>query len=145
MTQVMQINIVDSEKQIFSGAVEYFVAPSLEGEVGIYPNHASLLTKLKSGIVRLQLPNEESQAVFAISGGFLEILNNQAIILVDIAERTDSLDEARLIEQKELALAKLKQSGVIGSTDVAKAQASLEIAIAQLKAIEHIKKQARQA
>lgn len=143
----IKVEVVDSEKQIFSGDVEYLVAPGSEGEIGIFPSHVPLISKLKPGVLRLQLPDEQTQAIFAISGGFMEVRRDQVIVLADIAERTDELDEARLIEQKTLALDKIKRTGADGSSpaDVAKAHAALEIAIAQLKAVDYIKKHKNRA
>lgn len=145
MPHVMRVDVVDTEKEIFSGQVEYLVVPGLEGELGIYPHHTPLLAKLKPGVLRLQVPNEGYQMVYAISGGFLEIQNNQAIVLADVAERTEALDEARLIEERDMALTRLKRSNSSSVADVAKAQAALEISIAQLKALDFIKKQARRS
>jgi F-type H+-transporting ATPase subunit epsilon len=146
MARVMRVDLVDSEKQIFSGEVEYLVAPAANGEIGVYPHHTSLLTKLKPGVLRLQIAEEQYQMIFAISGGFLEVQDNHATVLADIVERTDELDEARLKEQKAIALARYKKrAGSSSTTDIARAQASLEIAIAQLKALDYIKRQARRA
>ena len=139
---VMQVDVVDSEEQIFSGQVEYLVAPASEGEIGIYPNHIPLISKLKPGVLRLQLPGHDLQLVFAISGGFLEVQANHATILADVVERTEALDAQRLEEQRLNALAKLKKSASSSTADVARAQAALEIAIAQLKALDFIKKHA---
>jgi len=142
MTHLMQVDLVDSEKQIFSGQVEYLVAPAYDGEIGIFPNHVPLIVKLKSGVLRLQVPGEEFQMVFAISGGFLEVKGNHVTVLADVVERTDELDEARLKEQMIAAQAREKHVDSSMTADVAKAQAALEIAIAQLKALDYIKKQA---
>ncbi len=141
----IKVEVVDSEKQIFSGDVEYLVVPGSEGEIGIFPNHVPLISKLKPGVLRLQLPGEQKQAIFASSGGFVEIRRNQVIVLADIAVRTDELDEARLIEQKTSALDRIKHTDTSSATDVAKAQAALEIAIAQLKAVDYIKKHKNRA
>ena len=137
---VMRVDVVDSEEQIFSGEAEYLVAPATEGEVGIYPRHIPLITKLKPGVLRLQVPGHAHQLVFAISGGFLEVQNNHATILADVVERTDALDVQRLNEQKTIAEAKIKRSDSSSTAELAKAHAALEIAIAQLKAVEYIKK-----
>ena len=137
----MQVDVVDPEAHIFSGIVEYLVAPASEGEIGVYPNHIALISKLKPGLLRLQLPNQEEQKIFAISGGFLEVHANHVTVLADIVERSDKLDEDKLVEQKKLALEKIKRHKESSSDlDVAKAQASLELAIAGLKAIEYIKR-----
>ena len=134
----IQVDIVDSESQIFSGFVEYLVAPAKDGEIGIYPHHMSIIAKLKPGVLRLQIPAQESQLIFAISGGFLEVTANHATILADTIERTDELDAKRLEDAEKLALSKLA-STESGSVDNKKAQISLEIAIAQLKALDYIK------
>jgi F-type H+-transporting ATPase subunit epsilon len=131
----LKLDVVDSEKSIFSGEVDYIVAPASVGEIGIYPNHMPIITKLKPGVLRLQIPNEKEQMVLAISGGFLEVESNHATVLADIIERTENLDSMRLEEQKKEALAKLK-NGEISSV---KAEISLEIAIAGLKAVEYVK------
>ena len=135
---MLKVDVVDSEKQIFSGMVEHLVAPGLLGEMGIYPNHIPIISKLKPGVLRLQLPDNEKQLILAISGGFLEMQSNHATILADIVERTDELDRDRLEAQKAEALAKLKQSGT-EADGTNKALASLEIAIAQLKAIDYMR------
>jgi len=139
MANTMRLDVVDSEKQIFSGEVEYVVAPAVEGEIGIYPNHIALISKLKPGVLRLQIPNQAYQLIYAISGGFVEINKNHTTILADIIERTEELDEARLIEQKNQAMKKM-QAAEKTNTDFSKAQAALEIAIAQLKAMDYIRR-----
>lgn len=139
-SNVMKVDIVDSEEQIFSGEAEFLVAPASEGEIGIYPNHIALISKLKPGVLRLQVPNEKFQLVFAISGGFMEISYNHVTVLADVLERTDAIDEARLIEQRNSAQSKLKNIDADDAKELAKAYAALEIAIAQLKAVDYIKK-----
>ena len=134
---LMHIDLVDSESRIFVGEVEYFVVDAYNGEMGIYPNHAPIISQLKPGLLRIKLPQETNHKVFAISGGFLEISNNHAIILIDRLERTDKLDEARLIEQKSEAMAKLNNHA--GVFDSKQAMLDLEIIIAQLKALQYIK------
>lgn len=139
----MQVDLVSSEEQIFSGEVDYFVAPGSEGELGIYPHHIPLISKLSPGMVRFKLPQKEFQLIYVISGGFLEIQGNRATILADIVERTDDLDEAKLLEQKRLAEEKLKRAGASMDQDDVKAYASLELIIAQLKAVDFMHKQSR--
>lgn len=143
MAHLMQVDIVDSEKQIFSGKAEYLVAEAYDGEIGIFPYHIPLISKLKPGVLRLQIPDEKLQLIFAVSGGFLEVQGNHAIILADIVERTEEQDEARLIEQKSAAEARVKKVDSSLTADVAMAEAALDIAIAQLKAFDYIRKQAK--
>ncbi len=139
----MQVELVSSEEQIFSGEVDFFVAPGSEGELGIYPHHIPLISKLNPGMVRFKLPQKEFQLIYVISGGFLEIQGNRATILADIVERTDDLDEAKLLEQKRLAEEKLQRSGASLDQDDVKAYAALELIIAQLKAVDFMHKQSR--
>ena len=137
---IMKVDVVDSEAQIFSGMAEFLVAPASEGEIGVYPNHIPLISKLKPGVLRLQLPNEQHQQVFAISGGFMEIQANHVTILADILQRAEVLDEAKVIEQKNIAHSRVKSIDSSDQHEIAKAHAALEIAIAQLKAVDYIKK-----
>lgn len=144
MAKLMQVDVVDSEKQIFSGSVEHLIANASDGEIGIYPNHSPLICKLKPGILRLQLPEHDTQLIFAVSGGFMEVQSNHVIVLADIIERTDELDEARLLKQKDIALAKIKHTDATNkSADLAKAYASLDAAIASLKTLEYMRKHIR--
>jgi F-type H+-transporting ATPase subunit epsilon len=144
MTNIMYVDLVDSESRLFAGEVEYLVANAYDGEIGIFPNHISLITKLKPGVLRIKLLDKQEPLIFALSGGFLEVCSNHVIVLADVVERTDALDEARLIAQKEDALNKLNPSDSTMSPELAKVQASLDIAIAQLKALEFLKKRSRQ-
>ena len=140
MANLMQVNFVDSESQIFTGEAEYLVVSAFDGEIGIFPHHTPLISKLVPGILRIKQPNKDEQLVFAISGGFIEVCDNRVIVLADIVERTEELDEKRLIEQKQDALQKLKRADSISTAEVAKAQAALEIAVAQLKAFDFLGK-----
>jgi F-type H+-transporting ATPase subunit epsilon len=145
MASLMLVDVVSSEERIFSGKAQYIIAPALMGEIGIYPHHVPLISKLRAGVLRLQVPEQAEQIVLAISGGFIEIQNNHVTVLADVVERTTELDEIKLLEQKKQAEARIKHAGATISEDVAKAYASLEIAIAQLKALEYIKKQSKRS
>lgn len=135
----MHLDLVDSESRVFEGEVEYIVATAIDGEVGIYPNHIGMIVVLIPGILRVKLPNSDEYLILALSGGYLEVFNNKVVILADIVTRTDNLDEARLIEQKNDAINKLSKSDSSSTFDVAKVQASLEITIAQIKASQFLK------
>lgn len=141
----MQVELVSSEEHIFSGEAEYVVAPGSEGELGIYPHHISLINKLKPGLFRVKLPQKEIQLIYVISGGFLEVQGNKVTVLADVVERTDDLDEAKLLEQKRIAEEKLKNSGVSMDKDDAKSYAALELIIAQLQAVDYMRKQSRRS
>ena len=136
----MNVDIVDSESRIFTGDVEFLVVSAYDGEIGIFPHHVPLICQLKPGVLRIKLPNEDEQKVFAISGGFLEVSRNNVVVMADVVERTDELDEQRLLKQKEDAHNRLEKSGASSNYEVAKSQVALEIAIAQLKALDYLKR-----
>jgi F-type H+-transporting ATPase subunit epsilon len=140
MVHLIKVDIVDAEKQIFSGDAEYLVAPALEGEVGVYPHHVPFISKLKPGVLRVKLADDEV-LVFALSGGYIEVKNNHINVLADIVERTEALDEARLNEQKLAAESKLKHLSTDSAhgVDRRNAEIALEIAIAQLKSLEYLR------
>jgi len=141
----MQVDLVSSEEQIFSGEVEFVIAPGSEGEIGIYPRHIPLITKLNPGLIRVKLPQKEMHLVYVISGGFLEVQGNKVTVLADVVERTDSLDQAKLLEEKRIAEERLKRSTASMDRDDVKAYAALEMIIAQLKAVDYLHKQSRRS
>ncbi len=133
----MQIEIVSTEKAIFSGDATHIIVIGLLGELGIFPGHTQLLTALKPGPVRIVKPNGEDEILY-ISGGILEVQPQLVSILADIAVRAADLDELAALEAKEHAERILndKQADI----DYAKATAELAQAIAQLQAISKLKK-----
>jgi F-type H+-transporting ATPase subunit epsilon len=139
----MQVEIVSSEEQIFSGEAEYVVAPGFDGELGIYPHHISLINKLVPGLFRVKLPHKDEQVVYAISGGYLEVQQNKVTVLADVVERSNNLDESRLLEEKHKAEERIKNSAASLDGDSAKAYASLELVLAQLKAVDYLRKHAK--
>ena len=141
----MQVDLVSSEEQIFSGEAEFLIAPGSEGEIGIYPRHIPLISKLNPGVVRVKLPQKEMHLVYVISGGYLEIQGNKVTVLADVVERTDDLDEAKLLEEKRIAEEGLERSDVSMDVDDVKAYAALELIIAQLKAVDYLNKQSRRS
>jgi F-type H+-transporting ATPase subunit epsilon len=139
MSNVIHLDLVDSESRVFEGEVEYIVATSINGEIGIYPNHIGIISILVPGSLRIKLSDKDELLVLALSGGYLEVHNNKIVILADIIKRTSDLDEARLIEQRNDAMNKLVKSDSTITYDIAKVQASLDITIAQLKASQFLK------
>jgi len=140
MAMTTHINIVSAEEEIFSGTAEMIYAPAIMGEVGIAPRHTPMLTPLKAGEVRLHTDGKEEQ-FFYVSGGMLEVQPHVVTVLADTALRAHDLDEAAAIEAQKRAEAALKDSA--GKVDYAKAQAELAEAMAQLKAIDHLRKTKR--
>jgi len=137
MAMTVHVDIVSAETEIFSGLAEMVFAPAEMGEVGIAPQHTPLMTRLKPGEVRLKLPNNEEQ-FFYVSGGMLEVQPHVVTVLADTALRAKDIDKAAALKAKESAEKALtdKKSDI----DIAEAQAELLQAVAQLRAIEHLRK-----
>ncbi len=137
MAMTMHVDIVSAEAEIFSGTAEMVVAPAKMGEVGIFPRHTPLLTPLKPGEVRVILEGGEEQT-FYVSGGILEVQPHVVTVLSDTAVRAADLDEAAALEAKRRAEEALKDRK--SDIDYARAQAELAEAVAQLQAIQKLRK-----
>lgn len=137
MANTIHVDIVSPEGQLYAGEANMVFAPATEGEIGIAPRHAPLLTTLAAGTVRVQVQGEEEHA-FWIGGGALEIQPHVVSILADTAARAKDLDEARAEEAKREAEAALRDSK--DKVDIARAQAELLQAIAQLRTIAQLRK-----
>lgn len=136
----LHVDIVSAEREIFSGTAELVSAAGEMGELGILPRHSQLLTRLKPGQVRVTLPGGEEE-IFYVSGGLLEVQPHVVTILADTAERAKDLDEAAAQAAKERAERILSDRK--SDFDYARAQAELAEAIAQLRAIERLRKMKR--
>lgn len=138
MVMTVRVDIVSAEKSIFSGQAEMVIAPASQGDVGITPRHAPLLTPLRPGTVRvLASDNAPEQNIF-ISGGILEVQPHLVSILADTAVRAADLDEAAALEAKTRAEEALKDRS--GKIDYARAHAELLVAIEQLRTIEKLRR-----
>jgi len=136
-TPTIQVDIVSAEGELFSGpAVAVFAAAS-QGDVGIYPRHAPLLTLLKPGEVRVQPPGGTEQHFF-VGGGVLEVQPHKVTILADTALRAKDIDEAAALAAKQRAEEALRDK--VGHITQAEALAELARAAAQLKLIERLRK-----
>jgi F-type H+-transporting ATPase subunit epsilon len=133
----IHVDIVSAEGEIFSGPARMVFVPASEGEIGIMPRHAPLLTLLKPGEVRVQPPEGEEQS-FYVGGGALEIQPNKVTVLADTAARAKDLDEAAAVAARQRAEQAL--AGQIDKITQAEALAELARAIAQLKLIERLRK-----
>lgn len=138
MAMTVHVDVVSAEALIFSGLAELVIVPGEGGELGIYPRHTALLTRIKPGSVRLKLPNETEDTLIYVSGGMLEVQPNIVTILADTAIRGSDLDEARALEAKRSAEEAMKDR--TSDIDYAAAQAELSEAIAQLHAISRMRK-----
>jgi len=137
MANTINVDIVSAEGEIFSGPAAMVFVPAVQGELGIAPRHAPLLTMLKPGEVRVQSP-DGSELGFYVGGGALEIQPQRVTVLADTAIRAKDLDEAAALAAKQRAEEALKDRGA--QIDLAQAQAELARAAAQLKAIERLRK-----
>jgi F-type H+-transporting ATPase subunit epsilon len=133
----IHVDIVSAEGEIFSGDVAELSAPASEGEIGIHPRHAPLLTLLKAGEVRVKTPDGAEQFFF-VGGGALEVQPRQVTVLADTALRAKDLDEAAALAAKQRAEEALKDK--TGAITQAEALAELTRTIAQLKMIERLRK-----
>ncbi|MBC7945468.1 MAG: F0F1 ATP synthase subunit epsilon [Burkholderiales bacterium] len=138
MAATMHVDIVSAEESIYSGTAEFLVAPAEMGEVGIYPRHAPMMTRIRPGAVRLKKPGETEEELVYVSGGLLEVQPDVITILADTAVRGADLDEAKALEAKQKAEAAMKDQS--SKLDFARAQAELAQAIAQLAAIRKLRK-----
>jgi len=137
----VHVDIVSAESELYSGQAEMVFAPALLGEVGIAPGHTALLTPLGPGEVRVRLPDGAGEQSFYVSGGMLEVQPRLVTILSDTAVRAVDLDEAAALKAKQDAEDKLKTRAA--EMDIAKAQAELAEAIAQLQTIQRLRRRGR--
>jgi F-type H+-transporting ATPase subunit epsilon len=133
----IHVDIVSAEGEIFSGEAAMVFAPAIMGDIGIAPRHAPLLTTLRPGEVRVQTPTGEEQ-FFYVSGGAIEVQPHVVTVLADTALRARDLDEAAALQAKQRAEEMLRDRG--DTIDTAKAQAELARAMAQIRAIEKLRK-----
>jgi F-type H+-transporting ATPase subunit epsilon len=140
MANTIQVDVVSAEEQIFSGQAEFVALPGEAGELGIYPKHTPLITRIRPGAVRIQVAGGGEEFVF-VAGGILEVQPNGVTVLADTAIRGGDLDEAKALEAKKQAeeLMLNKESKI----DYAKAQAEMAAAIAQLAAIQKLRSRGR--
>ncbi|MDP4027888.1 MAG: F0F1 ATP synthase subunit epsilon [Gallionella sp.] len=135
----VHVDVVSAEESIFAGLAEVVVVPGEMGELGIYPRHTALMTRIKPGSVRLKLPEQEEEVLIYVSGGMLEVQPSVVTILADTAIRGADLDEARALEAKQAAEEAIRNHA--SDVDYAQAQAELAEAIAQLHAIQQLRRQ----
>lgn len=128
----MQVAVVTGEREIYHGEADMVVAPGVEGELGILPQHAALLTALKLGEMRIKLGNAEDSLF--ISGGFLEVYNNTVTVLADAAEHADEIDQSRAEEARKRAQERLIAAG--DDRERRRLNGDLERAITRLHIVE---------
>jgi F-type H+-transporting ATPase subunit epsilon len=138
MANTIHVDVVSAEEEIFSGEAEFVALPGESGELGIYPRHTPLITRIKPGAVRIKVAGQANEELVFVAGGLLEVQPNQVTVLADTAIRGADLDVAKAEEAKRLAEEALvnRESKI----DYAAAQAELAVAVAQLAAIQKLRK-----
>ena len=133
MANTMHVDVVSAEQEIFSGEAEFVVLPGEAGELGIYPRHTPLITRIRPGSVRIRTPGNSNEELVFVAGGILEIQPDLVTVLAETAIRAHDLDEAKAAEAKRLAEETLNNKNA--KIDYTKAQAELATATAHLHAI----------
>ena len=139
MAKTLHVDIVSAEQAIFSGEAEMVIAPGETGELGILPDHAALLTRIRPGTVRVKRPGEDREEVIYVSGGMLEVQPHVVTVLADTSVRAENLDEEKALEAKRAAEEAIANRS--GQMEIAEAQAGLAESVAQLAAIRKLRQQ----
>src|SRR5436190_11193895 len=134
----LQVDVVSAEESIFSGEAKFVALPGEMGELGIYPRHTPLITRIKPGAVRIvRADNDQEEFVF-VAGGILEVQPSTVTVLADTAIRGHDLDEAKALEAKKLAEDAMKSAK--SDIDFAKAQGEFAAMAAQIAAITKLRR-----
>jgi len=137
MAKALHVDIVSAEQQIYSGEAEMVIAPGEGGELGILPEHIPLLTRIKPGTLRVKPAGGGEEEVIYVSGGMMEVQPDRVTVLADTSVRAHDLDEAKAMEAERLAKEALANK--TGAMEIAKAQAELAEAAAQIQAIRKLR------
>ena len=128
----IHVDVVSAEESIFSGEARFVALPGEAGELGILPKHTPLITRIKPGSVRIELPNGDEEFVF-VAGGILEVQPDRVTVLSDTAIRGKDLDDKKAEEARQAAEEALKNAK--SDVDLARAQSELAVMAAQIAAL----------
>jgi F-type H+-transporting ATPase subunit epsilon len=137
MATTIQVDVVSAEESIFAGEAEFVALPGEAGELGIYPRHTPLITRIKPGVVRIKVPGKDEHEQIFVAGGILEVQPHVVTVLADTAIRGKDLDEAKAREA--LQRAEEARRNANNDLEIAKAEAELSSMAAQLAAIRKIR------
>ncbi len=137
MATTIQVDVVSAEESIFAGEAEFVALPGEAGELGIYPRHTPLITRIKPGVVRIKVPGKDEQEQIFVAGGILEVQPHVVTVLADTAIRGRDLDEAKAREA--LQRAEDARRNANSDMEIAKAEAELSSMAAQIAAIRKIR------
>ncbi len=137
MAHTIHVDVVSAEESIYAGEAEFVVLPGEEGELGIYPKHTPLITRIKPGTVRIKPADGSEEQLIFVAGGILEVQPNVITVLADTAIRGHDLDEAKALEAHKQAQENLANR--TGKMEYAEALAELAQAAAQIAAIRRLR------
>ena len=137
MANTIHVDVVSAEEAIFSGEAEFVALPGESGELGIYPKHTPLITRIKPGAVRIRIPGKSEDEFVFVAGGILEVQPDLVTVLADTAIRGADLDESKAAEAKKSAEEAMVNAK--SDLDLARAQSELSIMAAQLAAIQRLR------
>jgi F-type H+-transporting ATPase subunit epsilon len=140
MANTIHVDVVSAEEQIFSGDAEFVVLPGIMGELGIYPRHTPLLTQIRPGAVRITPAGGGAEELVFVQGGFLEVQPHVVTVLADTAIRAKDLDEVKAQEARRTAEEAMQNK--TSKEEIARAEAELSVAMAQLEAIRKLRNRA---
>jgi F-type H+-transporting ATPase subunit epsilon len=138
MAHTIHIDVVSAEESLFSGEAEFVVLPGEAGELGIYPKHTPLITRIKPGAVRIKVPNQAEEELVFVAGGVLEVQPGIITVLADTAIRGHDLDEAKALDAQQRAREAMQNR--TSQMEYAKALSELAEASAQIAAIRKLRK-----
>jgi F-type H+-transporting ATPase subunit epsilon len=133
----MQVDVVSAEESIFTGPAEFVALPGEAGELGIYPRHAPLITRIRPGVVRIKVAGQSGEEQVFVAGGILEVQPHLVTVLADTAIRGKDLDEAKAREA--LAAAEDARRNATSELEIAKVEAEMSALAAQLAAVRKLR------
>ena len=138
MAATIRVDVVSAEEQIFAGEAEFVALPGEAGELGIYPRHTPLITRIKPGSVRIKVPDRPDEELIFVAGGILEVQPTVVTVLADTAIRGHDLDEAKAVEAQRLA--EEARRNAKDKQEIATVEGELAMLAAQLAAIRRMRK-----
>jgi F-type H+-transporting ATPase subunit epsilon len=137
MANTIQVDVVSAEESIFAGQAEFVALPGEAGELGIFPRHAPLITRIRPGVVRIKVAGQANEEQVFVAGGILEVQPHVVTVLADTAIRGKDLDEAKAREA--LQAAEEARKNATSELEIAKVEAEMSALAAQLQAIRKIR------
>jgi F-type H+-transporting ATPase subunit epsilon len=137
MATTIHVDVVSAEESIFAGEAEFVALPGEAGELGIYPRHTPLITRIRPGVVRIKMPGKAEEEQVFVAGGILEVQPNVVTVLADTAIRGHDLDEAKA--RDALAKAEEARRSAGSELEIAKVEAEMSALAAQLAAIRKLR------